>query len=137
MVVVVYDSNNSGGSWWLTYDNWLALEEAGWNVHWIQPKGGSSFPGPGRSLETYDNPLQPQTRHDESINWLGCRAESAAKEFETPEEGIKEWEKVTGQNAGAYGCSCCGPPHNFEYTDEDGNKHYASARIVETDISFD
>jgi len=29
-----YDSNNSGGYWWLTDDHWCALEKDGWIVDW-------------------------------------------------------------------------------------------------------
>jgi len=34
MEKVDYSSNNSGGSWWLSDKDWLALEEAGWEVEW-------------------------------------------------------------------------------------------------------
>ena len=29
---IVYSSNNSGGSWWLSDEDWKKLEAAGWNV---------------------------------------------------------------------------------------------------------
>ncbi len=32
---IEYDSNNSGGGWWLNDTDWKALEEAGWHVDWI------------------------------------------------------------------------------------------------------
>ena len=31
---VEYITNNSGGSWWLSDDDWKALEAAGWKVEW-------------------------------------------------------------------------------------------------------
>ena len=31
---VEYQSNNSGGSWWLEDHHWKALEDAGWDVEW-------------------------------------------------------------------------------------------------------
>lgn len=31
---VTYSSNNSGGSFWLSDDDWRALEAAGWEVEW-------------------------------------------------------------------------------------------------------
>lgn len=34
-VQLFYDSNNSGGSWWLKDEDWVSLEDAGWIVHWI------------------------------------------------------------------------------------------------------
>ena len=36
-----YDSNNSGGSWWLSDQNWIDLEQAGWKVEW----GGRAYGG--------------------------------------------------------------------------------------------
>src|SRR5690348_13992879 len=33
---VEYDSNNSGGSWWLNDEDWIALEKAGWKVEWAR-----------------------------------------------------------------------------------------------------
>lgn len=33
---VTYSSNNSGGSWWLTDQNWKDLEKAGWEVKWVK-----------------------------------------------------------------------------------------------------
>ena len=31
---VEYSSNNSGGSWWLSDDDWRKLEKAGWEIQW-------------------------------------------------------------------------------------------------------
>ena len=31
---VEYNSNNSGGGWWLDDQDWKALEAAGWKVAW-------------------------------------------------------------------------------------------------------
>jgi hypothetical protein len=31
-----YHSNNSGGDWWLTDEDWYKLEEAGWEVEWFK-----------------------------------------------------------------------------------------------------
>ena len=31
---ITYSSNNSGGGWWLTDEDWYALENAGWVVEW-------------------------------------------------------------------------------------------------------
>ncbi len=33
-ILVEYSSNNSGGDWWLTEQDWLNLEKAGWVVVW-------------------------------------------------------------------------------------------------------
>lgn len=125
-VVVKYDSNNSGGHWWLSDEDWDKLAAAGWNVHW-NGHGGR------RPESSYSDPLAPVK--DVGERWLGARTGSAAKEFENPADAIAEFERVTGQDASAEGCNCCGPPHSFEYEDADG-KHYASAEVVETRIAF-
>ena len=30
----IYDTNNSGGSWWLNEEDWMRLEKAGWIIEW-------------------------------------------------------------------------------------------------------
>lgn len=131
-VIVEYISNNSGGSFWLKDEDWDKLAEAGWNVHWMQPDylGGLS-----RALRDPDyespGPLEPRERHPDE-RWLGALATHAAKEFENPADAIEEFERITGQDAGAIGCNCCGSPHSFSYTDEDGGYHYASPREPES-----
>lgn len=109
MKTLKYDSNNSGGYWWLSDDDWKALEEAGWDVQWVKDRTDSIF------------------RADEDGRWLGALATRASKSFATAREGIEEWERVTGQDAGALGCSCCGVPHNFKFGDE-----YISAEYPES-----
>ena len=81
--VVVYSSNNSGGVWWLKEEHWKRLQEAGWEVDWVD--------------SSYTNaPASRATR-------TGLSYKSA----------IGEWEDVTGMSADVVGCPCCGPPHNF------------------------
>lgn len=135
MPIVEYDSNNSGGSWWLKDEDWEALAAAGWNVHWTQPdKLGSLRSAMDDPDYKSPGPLDPRDKTGE--RWLGALATAAAKEFENPRDAIEEFERVTGQDASAEGCNCCGSPHSFSYTDADGGYHYASARVVETAIDF-
>lgn len=35
-------------------------------------------------------------------------------------DAIVEWENVTGQDAAAEGCNCCGRPHDFTEYNENG-----------------
>lgn len=128
-VIVEYSSNNSGGEWWLSTEDWEALENAGWNVHWVDEKGHTR-------VSFHEKLLEPCEKIP-GAEWLGAAATSCAKEFDDPTDAIPEWESVTGAHAGDYGCSCCGPPHNFAYTDEKGKYHYASGRIVETACEWD
>lgn len=131
MITVKYESNNSGGSWWLSTEIWEKLEEAGWIVHWIEKNKGSTLSGVPES--SYKEPLKPCPR--EGGNWLGCEAKSAAKQFNTIQEAISEWEIITGQNAAEEGCNCC-PPHTFEWTDENGLSHYSSVEVTGTRLVF-
>lgn len=91
---IVYSSNNSGGSWWLSDDDWYNLEKAGWNVGWVKD-------------DEFFNGLS------ETGRWLGALATSATREGLSEDEAIAEWESVTGKDAYATGCSCCGKPHIF------------------------
>lgn len=105
---VEYDSNNSGGGWWLKDEDWKALEAAGWDVEW--EKGRKDI----RVLKA-----------DADGRWLGALATKASKNFETPGEAMREFEKVTGQTVSDAGCSCCGPPHSFDWAVGEG-REYAS-----------
>jgi len=118
MIRVEYESNNSGGSWWLTDDDWRALEEAGWDVAWFATQEGRYF--------------QP----GDDGRWLGALARSASKEVERPQDAIDEWSRITGQSPSEEGCNCCGPPHSFSYRDEDGRYRYTTVEVTETRLSW-
>lgn len=107
MGLLEYSSNNSGGDWWLKDADWIALEDAGWTVEWCRNRKDSFF------------------RPDKGGRWLGALATRAEKEFDSPEEGISEWESITGQTATDEGCNCCGPPHNFTF-EQGGKTQYFS-----------
>lgn len=95
MTTIRYSSNNSGGYWWLSDEDWKNLEKAGWKVEWnrdIKPSSGSL-----RSGE----------------RWLGALATDATREGLTLRGAIAEFEDITGQNADDEGCNCCGAPHYF------------------------
>ena len=121
MGIMYYNSNNSGGGWWLSEKDWLALEKAGWTVHWFK-KDDSLF-GFERSVYEYSNFLKPRSREN-AIEWLGAFAASCAKEFDSKWEAIQEWESITGQNASDLGCNCCGTPHNFTFWRDEKTPEY-------------
>ena len=128
--LLIYDSNNSGGRWWLKDADWEALETAGWTVHWKQTD---------RLLEKspefglYSDDLLRRCPKRE-IGWLGTFATSAAIETDDPRGTIREWERVTGQSASDVGCNCCGPPHNFEYREEGRKPRHFHAVVSETTL---
>jgi len=87
---VEYDSNNSGGGWWLDDEDWRKLEVAGWTVNW----GGLDFcnarypgigGGPHTAPDTHKQDKCPGhrrfTSYDEAMasgyRWLGSLARDA------------------------------------------------------------
>jgi hypothetical protein len=107
MGTLSYSSNNSGGYWWLTDENWKAMERAGWSVEWMA------------NQETYGG-----IGLDKDGRWLGALAKYATIETDDPEWTMFQWERITGQNRHDSGCSCCGQPHNFSYEDGKGGYEY-------------
>jgi hypothetical protein len=104
---IKYDSNNSGGGWWLKDEDWKALEAAGWKVDWYSQQENKMFV------------------NDAGDRCLGALATSASKDFPSFGDAIREWEKITGQDASDEGCNCCGAPHAFRVKDAD-KYEYAS-----------
>lgn len=104
-VTVEYSSNNSGGYWWLTDEDWAYLEKAGWSVDWCSARQGVF-------------------RADSDGRWLGALATSATKDVDDPQDAVDEWSRITGQDPSDEGCNCCGQPHNFSFRDENGDYHY-------------
>lgn len=148
---VEYSSNNSGGSWWLSDDNWRALEEAGWTVEYGQPYfchskyaslGGqrptdlvecdSAKACKGhRAVRTFAEAMR-QTE----VRWLGALAKSAFREGLSLRDAVDEWERVTGCSSTDAGCACCGQPHSFTEYDDDG-KYINSGPSARYEASWD
>lgn len=110
MSVVTYDSNNSGGSWWLTDEDWKNLEAAGWEVDWYATSEHRY-----RDMTKYGGDANHDTYPDG--RFLGALASKATREGLTMREAIEEWERITGEQSNAIGCNCCGSPHSFSSDD--------------------
>lgn len=111
-ILVEYNSNNSGGDWWLKDKDWKNLEKAGWRViysneEFIYDKKGSHI---------RDKNGIPKTKKSNEEKWLGAFAQYAYKHFNSIEEALEEFEKITKQNVLDDGCNCCGPPHEFTWS---------------------
>jgi hypothetical protein len=136
MAYVEYESNNSGGSWWLNDDDWKALEKAGWVVAWryltpMYDEKGSYIRderGIPKLIHVKDAP-PPKWKlgfYDESgetgeYRWLGALATSAYKpDCSDIRAAADEWERITGKSATDAGCPCCGQPHSFTAYDDAG-----------------
>lgn len=119
-IFVNYKSNNSGGTWWLTDEDWHSLAAAGWIVRWAKN-------------DTTDRIIG----NDPDGRYMGALATSAYKivnEGVNPhralKEAIREFNMVTSCNASDLGCySCCGVPHHFEVVEGDNPQDlYGSGR---------
>jgi hypothetical protein len=139
---IEYDSNNSGGYWWLDDDQWTALEAAGWIVHWVHDPDDPSHEHPERDDERWrfsfgkdhsHRSLAPLVKvRGNGERYMGALAVSAAKFTDDPAAAVAEWEDVTGLDASVEGCNCCGSPHNFTFTDADGNTQRTFVEVVRT-----
>lgn len=110
MPYVEYHANNSGGSWWMSDDDWKALADAGWEVEWA---------------EAGDPYSQPDAKG--VPRYLGARATRAKFYLDfnaTTKSGLRQaiasFNSVTSCNASDLGCSCCGTPHSFTFREDDG-----------------
>lgn len=103
---VEYSSNNSGGSWWLTDEDWKNLEAAGWEVDWVKYQKDRFFKG------------------DDPTRFLGALATSAKRYGLSLGMAKAEFEDVTGANVDDNGCNCCGKPHEFYAYDSEGNMYW-------------
>lgn len=119
-MIVQYDSNNSGGYWWLKDDDWLALEKAGWHVEWGQTRYCHTDASWKMPIPVCDSYKECAGHHADSYQqiaqeerFLEAAATSASKEFNSIEDAKAEWSRVTGQDPDEEGCNCCGRPHAF------------------------
>ena len=103
---IKYHTNNSGGSWWLKDKDWKSLEKGGWNVEWVKDSDNVFSKGQERLL--------------------GALAHYASKDFEIVSDAITDFEELTGVDVSDDGCSCCGPPHSFNWKTNKGEYQYAS-----------
>ena len=142
---VEYDSNNSGGHWWLDDDDWAALEKAGWIVEWValsplyddegeyvREKNGT----PKLVRREKNNSRFSLCPLDADGRWLGALAKCAYKpDCESLKEAAADWEKITGKSPLDAGCPCCGQPHNFTLYDDNG-KHVDSGPDTNYECSW-
>lgn len=136
-----YNSNNSGGRWWLKDDDWRALEKAGWYVVWGNLYfcgSGFSFNkkpdnapdcGKGKQCEGHRR-FESADEIADKDRYLGALASNAWKETDSPRDAIKEFERLTGQDTSDEGCNCCGAPHSFSWEDEKGQRQYVGGEDV-------
>jgi len=114
---VEYDSNNSGGRWWLEDKDWKALEKAGWEVRWRKALYEKAL----ADGDEYASLI----KSDGNDRWLGALATKAIRRGLGLREAVDEWELVTGLSSTDAGCPCCGSPHSF--TEYDANDKWMAS----------
>lgn len=125
---VSYSSNNSGGKWWLTDENWRALEAAGWVVDWVKAPSTPRMSLEEMRTDDNDKAIREEKLH-RMVDWMGkgledgvwrymgALARDATIEAETPGAAMRSFEAATGLKVSDNGCNCCGPPHCFTWGD--------------------
>jgi hypothetical protein len=118
---VEYTTNNSGGSFWLSDQKWLDLEQAGWTVMW-----GEHYDDSTKQVVRYASyqdlvAAGPKARF---LNTAARRALIMLPDLPIPDSVLERlakdvWGIATGMDPDAKGCDCCGPPHAFYVTNEE------------------
>jgi len=128
LLLVKYDSNNSGGSWWLTDNDWVKLEKAGWEIDWAKDekptKDCEYCKGTGKLVNIKKFNTGSYKKGDKCFMCLhakdgryhGGLAKSAKLTCKTIKEALESFEKETGQSVTDEGCNCCGSPHSFTWS---------------------
>lgn len=115
-MIIEYHSNNSGGVDWLTHEDWEKLRQSGWKLF---GHGDFHFTDGHNTVNENGMPLwesetdKPNSRSFGKVD-LGIRY--AFKRFDSIQEAIREFEKLTKQDVTEEGCNCCGPPHEFKWS---------------------
>lgn len=126
---VEYSSNNSGGRWWLSDENWHDLEKSGWVVQWAWLSNVFTDAGDYVREENGLPKLLPSdqvtnkhsfTKIEKGGRWLGALAKTAFRVGLPLRDAADEWQRITGCNPLDAGCPCCGEPHHFTEYDENG-----------------
>jgi len=91
-----FSENNSGGSWWLNRDQYIALLKSGkWGIDIEGVECSSRF-------SIFENDDVPYVlRH----NLVG--------QFNSQQEAEDSWESLTGYSLEEEGCECCGRPFSL------------------------
>ncbi len=144
---VEYTSTNSGGSWWLTDEDWRALEAAGWVVAWQSlenlydqkgqyvrdPNGLPRLVPVGAGNSKFGSLSKPN--EDGEYRFLGALAVRAYRLGLSMRDAAEEWEQLTGKTATDPGCACCGQPHTFIEYDDTG-RYVSSGPSISYEASW-
>lgn len=128
-----YSSNNSGGQWWLSDEDWYKLEKGGWIVAWkhldyqynengsyVRNKDGTPKLVPFKDSNNKYKVLRPVRGEDGQYRSFGALATTAYRIGLPLRQAALEWEQLTGHDSTDAGCNCCGQPHTFTEYDDNG-----------------
>lgn len=105
-----FEENNSGGSWWLSRQQYEALRAAGWH----EPEETDDDKRFAAScLNTPDVPYRWRQGW-----WI---------EADSIREAVESWERATGEDFFAQGCNCCGAP--FSISSDDYNERLSGDSV--------
>jgi hypothetical protein len=100
-----FSENNSGGSFWLTREQYERLFEAGWTYEPDEYDRTNGY-DTDAFLDNHPNPVPYGWRR---------RLEFKAK---TIREAVESFEAATGEDFFAEGCNCCGAPFSISNSDD-------------------
>jgi hypothetical protein len=117
-MIIEYDSNNSGGHWWLEDKDWKNLKKAGWLIKW----SNLDFQYDENGMRIKDSKGFPVLEESKKRlflgrdgRYLGAIATEAFVNRDCVKDALLEFEKITGQEVSEEGCNCCGAPHCFSW----------------------
>src|SRR5574343_270648 len=103
-----FSENNSGGSWWLTKEDYEALFEAGW----IQPEPEEKDSPIRRLSQLLSGGVPYEWRHNVTGKFASIR------------DAVQSFEKATGKDFFEKGCNCCGAPFSISLDTGGPNDKY-------------
>ena len=118
MKTYTFSENNSGGSWWLSRENYDALMEKGWKYE----------PSEYDIKQNHDTQSFMNSQTDNvPYGWR----HGLTGEFESIREAVESFELATGKDFFDQGCNCCGAPfsissrgdNDYEYLSGDSVAH--------------
>lgn len=96
-MIYEFSENNSGGSWWLSREQYDALKDAGWYLD-------------EEKAELYDaNKFTSLSTKDVPWSWR----HAFRYEANSLQDAVESWESATGADFFAEGCNCCGSPFSI------------------------
>ena len=108
---VMYEPGQSLDKMRLPEAGWAALEAAGWKIQkWWE------------ALEDVAAPMGLSADAKAERRW-----DVATKDFPTIEDGVREWERVTGADA-TDDAGHFADPHGFLWIDDDGERDFRSGQ---------